>query len=51
MVSNLQIQVGDISDANEDQVATELDLAETSYQAALETTAKIIQPSLAQFLS
>jgi len=50
-VSNLQVQVGNISDANEDQVATELDLAETSYQAALETTAKIIQPSLAQFLS
>jgi flagellar hook-associated protein 3 FlgL len=50
-VSNLQEQVGNISDANEAQVATELDLAETSYQAALETTAKIIQPSLAQFLS
>lgn len=51
MVSNLQVQVANISDANEDQVATELDLAETSYQAALETTAKIIQPSLADFLS
>lgn len=51
MVSNLQDQVGNITDANEDQVATELDLAETSYQAALETTAQIIQPSLAQFLS
>jgi flagellar hook-associated protein 3 FlgL len=50
-VSSLQEQVGNISDANEDQVATELDLAETSYQAALETTAKIIQPSLASFLS
>jgi hypothetical protein len=43
--------VGNITDANEDQVATSLDLAEASYQAALETTAKIIQPSLAQFLS
>jgi flagellar hook-associated protein 3 FlgL len=50
-VSSLQIQVGNITDANEDQVATSLDLAEASYQAALETTAKIIQPSLAQFLS
>jgi flagellar hook-associated protein 3 FlgL len=50
-VSNLQVQVGNISDANEDQVASELDLAETSYQAALETTAKIIQNSLASFLS
>jgi len=49
-VSNLQVQVGNISDANEDEVATELDLAQTSYQAALETTAQIIQPSLAQFL-
>jgi flagellar hook-associated protein 3 FlgL len=50
-VSSLQTQVGNITDANEDQVATSLDLAEASYQAALETTAKIIQPSLAQFLS
>jgi flagellar hook-associated protein 3 FlgL len=50
-VSSLQVQVGNITDANEDQVATSLDLAEASYQAALETTAKIIQPSLAQFLS
>lgn len=51
MVSNLQDEVGNISDANEDQVATELDLVSTAYQAALETTAKIIQPSLVQFLS
>jgi flagellar hook-associated protein 3 FlgL len=50
-VSSLQTQVGNIVDANEDQVATSLDLAEASYQAALETTAKIIQPSLAEFLS
>ena len=32
-------------------MAAQLDLEETSYQAALETTAKIIQPSLVQFLS
>jgi flagellar hook-associated protein 3 FlgL len=50
-VSALQDQVAGISDADEDQVAATLDLAETSYQAALETTAKIIQPSLVQFLS
>jgi len=50
-VSSLQAQVGNITDADEDQVATDLDLAEASYQAALETTAKVIQPSLAQFLS
>jgi flagellar hook-associated protein 3 FlgL len=50
-VSSLQAQVGNITDANEDQVATSLDLAEASYQAALETSAKIVQPSLAQFLS
>ena len=49
-VCNLQVQVGNITDADEAQVATELDLAATSYQAALETTAKLIQPSLAQFL-
>jgi flagellar hook-associated protein 3 FlgL len=50
-ISALQDQVATISDADEDQVASQLDLAETSYQAALETTAKIIQPSLVQFLS
>jgi flagellin-like hook-associated protein FlgL len=49
-VSSLQTQLGDITDANEDQVATSLDLAEASYQAALDTTATIIPPSLAQFL-
>ncbi|MGC8625974.1 MAG: flagellar hook-associated protein FlgL [Acidimicrobiales bacterium] len=49
-VQSLQTQVANITDANEAQVATELDLAETSYQAALETTAKIIQPSLVDFL-
>ncbi|MGH9104409.1 MAG: hypothetical protein ACRDZX_00960 [Acidimicrobiales bacterium] len=47
----LQDQVATVSDANEAQVITDLDLAQASYQAALETTAKIIQPSLAQFLS
>ena len=50
-VSTLQGQVGNITSADEATVITELDLAETSYQAALETTAKIIQPSLASFLS
>jgi flagellar hook-associated protein 3 FlgL len=50
-VTAIQDQVANLTDASEDQVATELDLEETSYQAALETTAKIIQPSLVQFLS
>ena len=50
-VTVIQGQVSILTDASEDQVVTELDLQETSYQAALETTAKIIQPSLAQFLS
>jgi len=49
-VQSLQAQVANISDADEAQVVTNLDLAETSYQAALETTAKIIQPSLVDFL-
>jgi flagellar hook-associated protein 3 FlgL len=49
-ISSLQDQVSTIMDANEAQVITELDLAQASYQAALATTAKIIQPSLAQFL-
>jgi hypothetical protein len=47
----MQDQVSTLTDASEDQVAAQLDLEETSYQAALETTAKIIQPSLVQFLS
>lgn len=51
MTTALQGQVSNISDANEDQVATELELNISSYQAALETTAQIIQPSLVQFLS
>jgi flagellar hook-associated protein 3 FlgL len=50
-VTAIQDQVSNLTDASEDQVATLLDLQETSYQAALETTAKIIQPSLVQFLS
>jgi flagellar hook-associated protein 3 FlgL len=49
-VQSLQAQVATISDADEAQVATELDLAMTSYQAALATTAKVIQPSLVSFL-
>jgi flagellar hook-associated protein 3 FlgL len=50
-VTAIQDQVANLTDASEDQVAAQLDLEETSYQAALETTAKIIQPSLVQFLS
>jgi flagellar hook-associated protein 3 FlgL len=50
-VSNLQAEVGNLSNANEAQVATEFNLAQASYQAALMTTAKVIQPSLAQFLA
>jgi flagellar hook-associated protein 3 FlgL len=50
-ISAVQDQVANIADADEAQVASQLDLAETSYQAALDTTAKIIQPSLVQFLS
>ena len=50
-VTAIQDQVSNLTDASEDQVATQLELEETSYQAALETTAKIIQPSLVQFLS
>ncbi|MGO9656888.1 MAG: hypothetical protein ACLQVK_19745 [Acidimicrobiales bacterium] len=50
-VNAIQDQVSTLTDASEDQVAAQLDLEETSYQAALETTAKIIQPSLVQFLS
>jgi flagellar hook-associated protein 3 FlgL len=49
-VSSLQEQVATLSDANEANVISQLNLAEMSYQAALATTAKIIQPSLVQFL-
>jgi flagellar hook-associated protein 3 FlgL len=51
MVTSLQDQVANISNANEAQVLSELNLAEISYQAALGTTAKVVQPSLAQFLA
>jgi flagellar hook-associated protein 3 FlgL len=50
-VAAIQTQAANLVDAPEDQVASQLDLEETAYQAALETTAKIIQPSLVQFLS
>ncbi len=50
MTSSLQGQVANLSDANEATVATDLELALTSYQAALQTTAKIMQPSLVQFI-
>ena len=50
-VAAIQTQAANLVDAPEDQVAAQLDLEETAYQAALETTAKIIQPSLVQFLS
>ncbi len=49
-VQSLQAQVADISDADEAKVATELNLAMTSYQVALATTARVIQPSLVNFL-
>lgn len=50
-VTAIQDQVANLTNANEAQVISELNLAEMSYQAALGTTAKIIQPSLAQFLA
>jgi flagellar hook-associated protein 3 FlgL len=49
-ITTLQSQVATLRDASEDQVISEFDLASTAYQAALATTAKVIQPSLAQFL-
>lgn len=50
MTSALQGQVAGLTDANMATVATDLELALTSYQAALQTTAKIMQPSLVQFI-
>lgn len=49
-ITAVQDQVANLSDANEANVISQLNLAEMSYQAALATTAKIIQPSLVQFL-
>lgn len=40
-----------IQNANEAQVLSELDVAEAAYQAALETIANIVQPSLVRFIS
>jgi hypothetical protein len=43
--------VADVVDADETSVATELQLQEAVYRAALQTAATIIQPSLVSFLS
>jgi len=49
-LQSLQTSLGGIEDADMAQTVTSLTLQETAYQAALSTTAKVIQPSLADFL-
>lgn len=49
-VAALQASVAGVVDVDEARAVTELQLQQVSYQAALATTAKIIQPSLVNFL-
>lgn len=46
----LQTSVSNIVDANEAVVASQLSLQETQYQAALSVVAKVIQPTLAEYI-
>ena len=50
-VTALQGSVSSIVDVDEASAASKLQLQEVAYQASLQTTAKIIQPSLVNFLS
>lgn len=46
----LQTSVSNVVDANEAVVASQLSLQETQYQAALSIVAKVIQPTLAEYI-
>jgi flagellar hook-associated protein 3 FlgL len=50
-MTTLNGSLGDVQDADMASVLTSLNLEESAYQAALETAAKLVQPSLATFLS
>lgn len=49
-VLDLQSQLSDVEDIDLPKTITELSLQQTAYQAALAATAKVIQPSLVDFL-
>jgi flagellar hook-associated protein 3 FlgL len=49
-VQDLQSQLSDVEDIDLPKTITELSLQQTAYQAALAATAKVIQPSLVDFL-
>jgi flagellar hook-associated protein 3 FlgL len=49
-VVDLTKQVSDVEDIDLPQTITELTLQQTAYQAALAATAKVVQPSLVDFL-
>jgi len=50
-ITTMQGSLGTVQDANMATTLTNLQLEETAYQAALSVTAKIVQPTLASFLS
>ncbi|GAA3448067.1 flagellar hook-associated protein FlgL [Planomonospora venezuelensis] len=49
-ILSLKTQLSDIEDIDLPQTITELTLQQTAYQAALAATAKVVQPSLVDFL-
>lgn len=49
-VNNLKTQLSDIEDIDLPKTITDLQLQQTAYQAALAATAKVVQPSLLDFL-
>ncbi len=49
-IINLQSHLSDVQDVDLPKTITELTLQQTAYQAALGATAKVVQPSLLDFL-
>jgi flagellar hook-associated protein 3 FlgL len=49
-VLDLRAQLSNVEDIDLPKTITELALQQTAYQAALAATAKVIQPSLVDFL-
>jgi flagellar hook-associated protein 3 FlgL len=49
-ILDMRVQLSDVEDIDLPKTITELSLQQTAYQAALSATAKVIQPSLVDFL-
>jgi flagellar hook-associated protein 3 FlgL len=48
--TDLTSQLSQVEDSDMAQTMTELSMAQTAYQATLQSTAKVIQPSLMDYL-